>query len=267
MLVLVTGLLIAIGPRETVAVDLRVEQDESRVQLHLGDGEAFHTTARQVNNARVVEVPNSTVTIALWNEVLPSGANSAYYAISLDGRNVARVQNTSYKLKLRAGVFDPAASAEPAMNMSLRAGDANNLYLVQFITQPLGEYLASIEALGGTVRKYVPDHTHIVEMNAETRDQVAALPFVRWVGSYHPAYKLEAFMRDNVDRAEQLFPLRQYNILVFETGYEQRKDVAALIQALGGTVNASDAGKYLMEATLTPAQLFAVANLDQVAYI
>jgi subtilisin family serine protease len=227
---------------------------------------AFHVTTNEVQDERLVQVSGSSALLILWNEVSPDGATLPFYAISRDGRTIARVRRTSYLLKVRHGDFDPLVAVNP-VEAALAAGADCNLYIVQFVTQPLEAFRTRIEELGGTVRRFVANHAHIVEMAPAIRDAVAALPFVRWVGPYHPAYRLEELMRDNLARADELFPSQRYNIMVFEAGLKQKHIVADAIRTIGGAVDRTDAGKYLLEATLTPDQLLEVVRWDQVVFV
>ena len=101
-------------------------------------------------------------------------------------------------------------------------------------------------------------------MSESVRTEVEKLPYVRWVGPYHPAYRLEEFMIDNLDNANQIYPLQRYNIQVLSV--EQKTIVADHIKTIGGIVNKIDAGKYLVEATLSPDQLFLVVRWDEVHF-
>jgi len=51
-------------------------------------------------------------------------------------------------------------------------------------------------------------------MSDSVRAQVEALPYVRWVGYYQPAYRLEEFMVNNLHDANHMYPLQRYNIQV-----------------------------------------------------
>jgi len=253
-------------PSPTAAPALSMNTSDGLTSLSLGRADPFHTTTLAVLNARSIAVPNTPIQLFLWDEAHSSDATTPYYAISLDGQTVATVRATNYTLKVRHGDFDPAHGTPPvAANL---AADANtHLYYVQFVTQPLNEYRAAIRELGGTVYQFIANHAHIVRMTPEVRERVAALPYVRQIGPWHPAYRLEEFMRDNPDRAAELFPHQRYNIQVFEPGPAQKETVAQRIQALGGIIDMRDAGKYHLSATLTPAQLYQVVRWDEVAFI
>ena len=42
--------------------------------LSLGEGPPFHTTPRDVQNERLIDVPDSPVCVALWDEIDPDGS-------------------------------------------------------------------------------------------------------------------------------------------------------------------------------------------------
>ena len=123
-----------------------------------------------------------------------------FYGVSLDGLNMNRVTSTSYDLRLRFARFDPMVAA-PLVPAALQADASSNLYIVQFISQPLEAYRTPIKQLGGTIYNFLANHAHIVKMDPAARAQVESLSFVRSVVPYHPACRLEEFMRDNLDRS------------------------------------------------------------------
>jgi subtilisin family serine protease len=257
------GALLAAGPA-TVQGDVTTTQENGVTCLRIGVGEPFHSTDKTVANLRSVAIPNSAGVGVLWEEIDANGRREPFYAVSLDGSNVDEVRATSYDLELRYARFDPVVW-QPAVPTSLLAPADGELYVVQFITQSLSEFRSAIEAQGATIYDFLPNHAYIVRIPAQARAGVAGFPFVRAVVPYHPAYRLEPFLRDNLDGAEQLFPLQRYNIRVFAPG--QKTAVAARIAVLGGLVDSADAGKRMVEATLTPTQLYQVARFDEVLFI
>ena len=267
-LALLSALLLVLPAlaQQPLADDLVLHADAAGTTLALPGNSAFHETTQTVLNARLIDVPGTPVRLATWDELQDDGNVQPFYAISLDGHSMNTVRATSYVLKVRYADFDPAAGAPP-VSSDLADDGAGNLYLVQFVTQPLNEFRSAIENLGGVIYKFVPHHAHIVKMTPAVRDQVAALPYVRWVGPYQPAYRLEEFMRDNRDQAENLFPWQRYNIQVCEAGMAQKFLVGEHIRALGGIVNMPHAGKYLLEATLTPEMLDQVIHWDEVLWV
>jgi len=226
--------------------------------LSLNGQAPFHTTSATVTDQRLIVLPASGTRLALWTETR-SGDVQPFYAIGKNTGPMGPGTSTSYVLELRHGRFDPALQT-PQIEPTLSAPETSNLYIVQFVTQPLEEFRDEIGTLGGAVHSFLANHAHIVKMSPHVRDQVAELPYVRWIGPYHPAHRLEAFLRDTSNASA---PLR-YNILVFEGG---KQAVAKRIPALGGLVDNPDAGKFLVEATLTPEQLVEVVGWDEVQFV
>ncbi len=239
-------------------------QEGGVTNLRLGDAEGFHSTDKTVANLRSVPIPDSPGLVVLWNETHANGPSEPFYAIALDGKNVNQVRATSYDLLLRYAGFDPATK-EPSIPMALTADPDGQLYIVQFVTQPLSAFRRAVETQGATLHNFLPNHAYIARAPAQARAAVAALPFVRAVVPYHPGYKLEEFLRHNLERAEEFYPLRRYNVQIFEPRHKPM--VAERIKALGGVVDSPDTGKHLLAATLTPAQLLQVARLDEVLFI
>lgn len=175
-------------------------------------------------------------------------------------------QESSSQILLSPTAFDPLQHV-PAVAPSLSSEPTAQLFIVQFNTQPTQQIRQEITTLGGTVYGFVPNHSHVVKMDQTTRGQVEALAYVRWVGPYHPAYRLEAFLRESIDQGETLFPLGVYNIAVFESGLGQKNVVAPRIAQIGGTVTVIPDNGYLLFARLTPQQLLSVAHWDEVAFV
>ena len=225
----------------------------------------FSQENRTVVNERCITLPDSSTVLKLWDEKLDTGEIVPFYSISVDGgKSLVRTVEASYEIGLRYAHFDPLMS-EPSIVPLLTASDDMHLFIVQFFTQPLQEFQDALTGLGGVIRHYIAQYAYLVEMSESVRSEVETLPYVRWVGPYHPAYRLEEFLVDNLDDAYQIYPHQRYNIQVLSV--EQKTIVAKRIESIGGSVNTADAGKLLIEATLTPNQLFVVIRWDEVNFV
>lgn len=253
-------------PADGLAANLVIRRNGPMTELALLGQAPFHSTEAAVADARLIEVPGSALLLALWNEHDLGGPPVPHYAFSFDGQTFAFARETSYEIKLAPTEFDPLLGV-PEVSPSLRADPSGQLFIVQFVTQPLEEFRQEIRRVGGTVYGFLPDNSQVVKMDEATRGQVQALPYVRWVGPYHPAYRLEAFLRENLDQAGVLFPLQIYNVGVFESGVGQKNPVAQRITQLGGTIKLVPADGFLLYATLTPQQLLSVIQWDEVAFV
>lgn len=223
------------------------------------------TTSDLVLNEQLIPIPDSLAVVKLWEVKQTSGETVPFYSISIDGgKTFVRTVQPSYELGLRYAHFDPI-EGEPPIQQMLTADDAVNLYIVQFVTQPLSEYQDAIATYGGVVRHYIAQYAYLVEMSHSVKTQVETLSFVRWVGMYHPAYRLEEFMLDNLENADIVYPLQRYNIQVL--AIDQKNILSERIKEIGGIVNKADAGKTLVEATLTPEQLFSLIRWNEVLFV
>jgi hypothetical protein len=248
---------------EKAVLSVQVGQGGSSLVL---DGTPFHRTGSAVSGQRLILDPGTGTRVALWTETDAAGQAAPYYSIGLSGAPMGRAVKTSYTLKVRHGDFDPVRNV-PGVARSLASGDSENLYIVQFETQVLQEYREAIRIMGGRVLAFMANHSQIVRMSPGVRNQVAALPFVRWTGPYHPAYRLEEYLLQNRANAGALFPERRYNILVFEDGEAGLDAVLGRLNGIGEEVRAVPSGRYLAQATLTAEQLVQVAAWDEVQFV
>jgi subtilisin family serine protease len=238
--------------------------------LAFSTGEVFHKTTSPILNLRTVAVPGLPTVLVLWDEVRggspADGLTVPHYAISIDGRTLAgRVREVSYNIGLRYARFDPLKGT-PGVNRALRADAANNLYLVQFWTVPLEAFRTQINRLGGEVVRFVPGNTHIVRMNAAVAEQVRQLPYVRWVGPNHIAYKLDDAILSGLI-AGMPEGLATYSIEVFDRGRAQQDAVASRINALGGRVVNTNPDGFRMTAWLNPSQILPIARMNEVHFM
>lgn len=249
----------------------RVAAHEGMYAHRLGDGPVFHQSSREPIDRRELVLDNGAV-VVMWSEAAGAGPKESFYAISRDGVSVARAERADYSLQLRHGAFDPLVAA-PAVDRALApdvapagAGE-ESLYLVQFVTQPLGPYLDALDRLGAERAAYVPSFAYVVRMTAAEKTGVEALPFVRWVGAYHAAYRLDEASTAFANARDGAAAGTRFNILLVDKAAETKASVGGALAALGGVINNADAGARLIEATLTPAQLRAAAALPEVLFI
>jgi len=236
-------------------------------QLVTPGGVIFHVTPNTVENLRTVFVPESTIQLYLWKEKTTDGGAQAFYAISYDGDQIqGRVRATTYRIRLQGVAFDPLDGVQ-AVDSLLAAQPHNTLHFVQFVTTPLPEFRQAVARLGGKIHRFLTDHTFIVEMSQSTRAQVAELPFVRWIGPYHPAYRLEGILRSILANPNQPLEPQRYSILVCERNERIQEALAAYIQGLGGIVHFTTPKGYRLEATLTREQLLEVVHANEVQFI
>ncbi len=223
-------------------------------------------TKQPVNDLERFSVPDSNSTVLTWNEDSTTGKRQAFYSVSLDGKTVSEPTQARYDIMLRYSRFDPLVST-PLLPESLSGNNSggDGVYIVQFKTQAIDGYTRSIESLGGKVFKYVPEYAYIVQMNNETKSKIENLPFVRWVGNYEPAYKIDPDLLDGLLRGSTK-PVR-YNIMMLQRGSEMQDSAASLIEQIGGKVHTKIPEGYRIEATLDAEQLQTLARSNDILFI
>lgn len=166
-------------------------------------------------------------------------------------------------IRLRYASFDPLVAA-PELPANLRSDGSEQLFIVQFAATPTAAGRTALAAASAAIHSYLPDNAYVVRMAPSQVDKVRANGTVRWVGAYHPAYRVDPALIAAL-RTEQLGEAR-YNMVVVDK-HNDKPALATKITALGGTVEDEHAGSLLFSATLTAKQLVATAHLDEVLWI
>ncbi len=249
------------GQDPTIALDRVGDQ----TRLSLVGGAPFHATTAEVLSPRVVALPGGGA-MALWEERGADGVRRSFYGKSADGRAVFQARETTNLVRLRYASFDPAAG-EPGIPEGLAARAPGSTWLVQFVAPAMEPMRQAVRDLGGTVHEFMTDHTYIVRLPAGVREQIAALPFVRWVGPYHAAYKLEEPILAQAAMGRDDGVPARYWVQMIERGPAPQGVVAARVRALGGTVDQTVQEGFLIAATMTLTQVLEIASMDEVLFI
>jgi serine protease AprX len=249
---------------------LRVVQDGPLSRIVVESGGAVSTvrvTEALVANGAVRMVAASPFLAATWDEIDAGAASSApYYALSLDGKKFHPAVRTSYDLMLRYRRFDPLAG-EPQVPAQLRAPPSSKLWIVQYWTQGVEEYRDVVRALGGEVHLFLPNCANVVEADAAAMTVLRTQPFVRWIGAYHPAYKIEEVLVAEQTGSAAPPATRRLNLLTMRRGAAGHEPVNAAIAAAGGRLHEESPETSLLSADLTADQTLELARLDSVQWI
>ena len=97
------------------------------------------------------------------------------------------------QLHLQAGSFDPLTETS---HMDAQAGgyaipDDNSYYIVQCTGPIQMDWKLVLEDSGVVLLEYLPDFAFLVRFEPGMKERVSSQPFVRWIGPYNPAYKIE----------------------------------------------------------------------------
>jgi serine protease AprX len=171
---------------------------------------------------------------------------------------------TTGLVRLQWATFDPAAGV-PAPPTTWGGDRDTHLWIVQSADTLDDAWRNRVRECGGEIHGYLPDQAHLIRATYAAADQIAALPRVRWIGPYHPAYRTEpelVAMAENGD----LPPTARYHIVLVDK-HTDRPELLRAVRELGGKIEAENEGSLLVEVSLTPEQLRRCARLDQTLWI
>ena len=207
--------------------------------------------------------------------VAPEGSAVRFSSFVEDGRRFTSVSTDGGdtwseprammdRISLLAGPIVPGESA-PALPKNLGAGDDSRIFIVQFETQSLAEWRSRLAALGAEVLTWVPYDAHLVRMDRGLVADVEALPFVRWVGRYEPAYRTFPQLLDSLHESNPL--ARRYRLMTYTAGPTEKAVLADEVAAAGGRVVLANPEGYVLEAMLTDGQVLALLGSNSVRWV
>jgi hypothetical protein len=179
------------------------------------------------------------------------------------------------QLHLRFATFDPAAGSL-AVEDGWAALPTGRLWIVQSratVDQPFREALTRA---GAMPLRYLPDDAYVVALDPLRVPAVRGLEPVRWVGPYHPAYRLDPnvlpppFDRpDFGDHIPHNEPggVRRVRVHLFERGADVKRAVAEAIRAAGGEVLYQSVHGFYLVANVPRDRLPVIARRDEVCAI
>jgi subtilisin family serine protease len=200
--------------------------------------------------------------LRLW----PALFIAAALLLALSGpRLSAKISPPSRPLiRLKAATFDPLAD-EPQVAQSVRASveaGGESTYLVQFSGPVTEAWKAAAAQAGARLYGYIPDYAFIARIDAADLARVRGLPAVRWVGLYHPAYRLDSELQSSASNGTS-------SLVVQTLPDANLAELAAQVGAWGGTVASSVASPIAgyLRAELPSARLADLAARQEVVWV
>ncbi len=169
----------------------------------------------------------------------------------------------SSQIKLRYASFDPTV-ASPEIPASLRSSARDQMRIVQFSGVPTQAGRDTIEGLGGEIIGYLPSNAYVVRMASDALSALEGAQSVRWVGDYHPAFRLDPELLTE-EFLQQPEPVR-FNVVVANKRTD-KPSLVSRIKGIGGIVNSEQTGSLLIEVTLSGPQLLQALHMDEVLWI
>lgn len=172
----------------------------------------------------------------------------------------------SPRIRLQAATFDPLADrlSTPPTPDTKRGEDRQSTHLVQFDGPVQEAWKTAVREAGAHLYGYIPDHAFIARLDAATAEKVRALPFVRWVGPYKPAYRLAPTLAGLTTQATGTT-----TVTVETLPDANLEGLAEQIAAWDGTVagRGGNAAAGYLRVTLPPDRLDDLAGLDGVLWV
>lgn len=165
-------------------------------------------------------------------------------------------------IRLRTATFDPLQSGLGAADPALAT--ATSLYLVQFGGPVRPEWTDAATRAGARLYGYLPENTFLARIAPDRLAAVQALPAVRWVGPYLPAFRVAP------EAARVVAATAEPKRYIIQTLPDaDRTALATAITSLGGSVESSVANAQAgyLRVRLLPARLTDVAALDGVVWV
>lgn len=170
-------------------------------------------------------------------------------------------------IRLQYATFNPLAG-EPSIPTGQRLDVQTGrpaTYLLQFAGPVHDDWKARVEAAGARLYGYVPDYAFIARMDGATAGKVQALPFVRWVGPYHPAYRLAPTLQTS----EVSQTLKVLAVTMQTLPGTDLDSLAKQVKALGGDVQAQSANDFAgyLRLNMPANRLPDLAAMDEVLWV
>ncbi len=226
----------------------------------------IYRDATALGDIRDFSFPGSKTRGFSWRSASPDGRLLDLFAISLDGEKLAKIAVADRLVRLRFAEFDPLENIPaPPDGLADAGATGKGAYIIQFETQPLEEFRIALRSVGAEIFTFLPSNSYIVQMDAAAAKTIAAKPFVRWVGRYQPAYKLDEELLSGLDN-DNLQPGR-FNITLLGRGSVMQERLAGEIVAVGGRIHTGIPEGFRIEATLNAEQLRMVVRNEDVLFV
>jgi len=214
------------------------------------------------SEVREIRLPGKSSVARVWTARTPEGRSATFSSVSADGVHFSAPVETDPHLELRFARFDPLRG-DARVPANLRARADGRLFVVQGWTQVLEDHRQALREAGAEIHRYLANQANVVELDPAALERVRALPTVRAVTPFHPAFKLEAALLRSIEEG-QVGPIA-VNVLTMRRGGQQ--PVVRWIEEHGGQVELVSERTYLMTARIGFELLPALAALDDVQWI
>jgi hypothetical protein len=172
-------------------------------------------------------------------------------------------QNQRAIIYLKAAEFDPLFE-KPNIPGKLTYSQDNHYFLVQCMGPIQPDWVRQLTDSGAILKGYIPEYTYLLYLEPEAKNNIEKFPFIRWIGPYHPAYKLEHDLLLNQG-------LTQLNIMVFtESKGNNNKNIEYVKENIinqGGTILREESDVSTLVAEIDSSKIIKLASIPEVEWI
>jgi hypothetical protein len=254
-------------------------------------GSAGHLLTTEVRNARFDDVVRSpdgdggTVPfLRPWNALGPRifTVPGEHLAIKIEGVAIRRgtivewpaaEEPLAKQLHLRFATFDPLGG-QPKVPEELVARPTGRLWIVQARGQLDQPFREALSRAGATPLRHVPDDAYVVSLAQDAVEAVRGLKVVRWVGPYHPAYRIDpGVFSEPIEAGGQKLPrkepagFRRVRVYLFESSVAVKTAVAEAVRAASGEMLFQSTHGFYLVVNVPRDQVAALARRDEVCAI
>jgi subtilase family serine protease len=165
----------------------------------------------------------------------------------------------SLLVHMKASVFDPLIF-EPEFPPHLTYDSTPGYYLVQ-CTGPISyfwiERFLEMEII---ILGYIPDYTYLIKTNSKTLDVLSTFSFIRWTGTYHPAYKLHKGLLEKEGELE-------LSIVTFTDRKDNLNIVYDQLIDLGGEITFFEQNDNILRVKIDASRIIDIIRIPQVEWL
>ncbi|UCG69443.1 MAG: hypothetical protein JSV09_17025, partial [Thermoplasmata archaeon] len=170
----------------------------------------------------------------------------------------SQIKNPTF-IRLSQYTFNPLHESSD-IPPSLELHQSQGYYIIQLFGPIHQEMRWTLENLGVNILSYIPEYAYLVKMSYEIRKKVESLTEIRWIGLYHPAYKIQSDLIHGIGEIE-------LNVLVFRDNERNLLEVRNRLRELGGSITYDGEDNYIIRTKIDASKIRDMAFTPEVEWI
>jgi len=165
------------------------------------------------------------------------------------------------QIQLKYRAFDPLRG-EPRISSVLKSLPFDPVKLIQVNGPMTSKWITAQEEKGVIFLSYLPDFTYIAVLTPALEREISVIPEVRWIGDFHPVYKIQAGLLERPGRNE-------VNLLLWPD-FDDKNHQASIrekILSLAAPLTFEESGNSVLRANLTREDIVEMARRPEVHWI